>query len=196
MAVPILDKTGRFRGWVCCLFSIILFLPLLLGAVSFEPQPIESLAKQADVVLQGTVLSKTCQRDAAGRIYTRIELRVSDVWKGAVPGTPFVIVHGGGIVGEHESVTTGQVQFDLGEEVVVFLAYNQRGEGVTVGLMQGKFRVWQDTVTRAKFAVSPFHGVSEKAASQIGLRSLASPPGSSTPLKVSDLKARVQEAVR
>ena len=41
------------------------------------PTSIEQLAGQSQLVLHGIVLSKSCQRDDAGRIYTKVELEVA-----------------------------------------------------------------------------------------------------------------------
>jgi hypothetical protein len=173
--------------------AAVLLLPFSLAAVIFEPLSIESLTRQADVILHGTVLNKTCQRDASGRIYTRIEINVTDVWKGAIAGNPLTIVHGGGVLGDRQAVVSGQVSYDVGEEVVAFLVRNQRGEGVTLGLMQGKFHVWKDTVSGAKFVVSPFHGVPENAAGQIRLLSVSGSRPPTSPLGLAELKKCVQE---
>jgi len=163
----------------------------LLG-VGFDPIPIEQLAQRAELIVQGTVLSKSCQRDLAGRIYTRVQLTVEEVWKGAVAGSPFEIVHGGGILGDRQSVVSGQVDYAIGEEVVAFLVRNTRGEALTLGLMQGKFHVWKDAQTGVKNAVSPFHGVADTTASKavLGMRSAGSSPGR---LSVAELKRRVLE---
>jgi hypothetical protein len=162
--------------------------------VLFQPLAIESLTRQADLVLQGTVLSKTVQRDPTGRIYTAVELKVAEVWKGAIGNDPFLIVHGGGVLGEEESVVSGQVQYEVGEEVVAFLVHNQRGEGVTLGLMQGKFHVWQDARTGTRLAANPFHGILEPTGSNVSAKSAgvtAPLPGT---LTLPELKRRVMEA--
>ena len=179
----------------CAVLCVL--VPASLCAIVFDPLSIESLTRQADVVLQGTVLGKACQRDPAGRIYTRVELQVVELWKGAVPGSPFVVVHGGGVLGEQQSVVAGQVQYDIGEEVVVFLVRNGRGEGVTLGLMQGKFHVWRDGPAGRRFVVNPFHGAPETAAGGIRSRITSMPvAGSLAGLELAELKKRVLEASR
>jgi len=167
----------------------------LVQAVIFDPLSIEALAAKADIVLKGTVLSRTCERDPAGRIFTRVEIDVTDLWKGAISSTPFQIVHGGGVLGDRQSVVDGQVEYAIGEEVVVFLVRNTRGEGVTLGLKQGKFHVWKDAQTGVKLAANPFHG------SAPGARISAAPlsatrPSDDSPLPLSELKKRVEGAVR
>ncbi len=83
-----------------------------------EPLSIEQLTENSTLVVQGRVLSKSCQRDPAGRIYTRVSLQVAEVWKGSLPQNPFHIVHGGGILGDRKATVSGQVEFGIGEEVV------------------------------------------------------------------------------
>jgi hypothetical protein len=155
-------------------FFLILALSLAsaeLQAVLMKSLPIEELSQKADLIVLGTVLSKSCQRDDSGRIYTKIELQVIEVWKGSLATNSFTIVHGGGTVGNRRVEVSGQVEYEVGEEVVAFLRLNQRGEGVTIGLAQGKFRVWTDKATGERFAYNILHGVAEKAAAHEGEKS-------------------------
>src|SRR5438874_1650779 len=92
----------------------------LAEAVLMNPLAIEELSARAQLVVHGTVSSTTCQRDNAGRIYTRIELHVADVWKGKPPTNPLQIVQGGGTLGEQRTIISGQVEYRPGEEVVGF----------------------------------------------------------------------------
>ncbi|MFO1500563.1 MAG: hypothetical protein U1G07_19635 [Verrucomicrobiota bacterium] len=165
-------------------------------AVSFDPLSIEALSQQAEIILQGTILSKTCLRDSAGRIYTRMELQVSDVWKGSISGSPFLLVHGGGILGDQEACVSGQVHYDPGEEVVAFLTRNQRGEGVTIGLAQGKFTIWKDRATGLKYAASVVHGVTEGRTGGAAPQNRAGQTRSAAGLELTRLKQQVVEAAR
>ena len=146
-----------------CLTLSLLFAAVKLSAVLMRPIAVEELARQADLVLHGVVTAKTCVRDPEGRIVTRVQLEVSDVWKGALRTNAFTIVHGGGQMGNIRSEVSGQVEYSVGEEVVAFLVLNQRREGVTLGLAQGKFHVWKDKATSERFAHNLFHGETEKA---------------------------------
>jgi len=128
-------------------------------ALQMVPLSLEELAGQADVVLHGKVRSKACQRDAAGRIYTLVELDVAAVWKGAVHSQPFPIVLAGGTLGSERSVAFGQAEYWPGEEVVAFLRINARGQGVTLGLAQGKFSAWRDQTTGEILVRNLFHGI-------------------------------------
>ena len=158
-------------------------------AVLMRPLAIDELARKADLIVQGTVLDKTCLRDDAGRIYTKVNIRVAEVWKGAPPTNTsppgLTIVQGGGTVGDVREEVSGDVQYDAGEEFVAFLVFNPRGEPVTIGLAQGKFHVWRDSRTGEKFAHNPFHGKPEPVA--------GNDRNPSAPLPVSELKSQVQQ---
>ncbi len=174
------------------LLALVVGLALPLCAIQVDPLSIEELADQSALVLHGTVLSRTCLRDPAGRIYTKIELVVAEVWKGNLSTNRFTIVHGGGVLGEEKAVVSGQVEYDVGEEAVVFLVLNQRGEGVTRGLIQGKFHVWTDTASGEQLAHNPFHGLPKtvRAATKNNL------VPDRQRLTLSELKRRVQGGAR
>jgi hypothetical protein len=176
-------KFHVYLALAACLFSAQ--LPGANAAL-MRPLAIDELTRKADLIIQGTVLNKTSLRDEAGRIYTRVDVKVSEIWKGALPAKAkpdrLTIVHSGGTMGDVREETRGEVQYEIGEEVVAFLVFNQRGEPVTIGLSQGKFHVWQDKQTGEKFAHNPFHGTPEPAAG-----------GKGGKLRVSELKKQVQE---
>jgi hypothetical protein len=142
----------------CFAVLFLMTLPRIIPADQLLPLTIQQLTDHSQLIIQGAVLSKSCQRDPAGRIYTKVELEVSDVWKGALTNRIFTIVHGGGILGDRKATVSNQVEFEIGEEVIAFLVVNQRGEGVSLGLAQGKFHVWQESATQLKFVCNPFHG--------------------------------------
>ncbi len=125
------------------MWLVLFAVTLQAVATQFIPLSVEQLIEHSQLVLRGTVVSKTCQRNAEGRIFTKVELNVIEVWKGSATNR-YTIVQSGGTVGEDCALVPGQAVYDVGEEVVVFLALNERGEGVTLGLAHGKFKVWKD----------------------------------------------------
>ena len=149
------------------------------------PLSIEQLTAKADLVLHGTVTSKTVQRDPGGRIYTTIQLRVTESWKGQPTANPFAIVQAGGVLGEEIATVDGQEEFLIGEEVVVFLVVNQRGQGVVIGLVQGKFKVATDA-SGEKVAHNVFHGIASDAEPRSNER------GKAQRLTLRQLKERVR----
>jgi hypothetical protein len=153
------------------------------------PLSIQQLTDKAQLVLHASVTARSVQRDREGRIYTRIELDVAEVWKGDTTLKSFVAVQSGGVLGEESVTVDGQEDFTIGEEVVLFLVLNQRGEGVVIGLAQGKFKVAKDP-NGDKTVHNRFHGLTpgqEKSAAGNEHRER---------LPLAALKARVQGGAR
>lgn len=161
-----------------CLLLLCLAAASSAFAVLVRPLPIEELNQRSHSVVHATVTAKSVQRDAEGRIYTKVTLQVQESWKGQNLSGNFSIVHSGGVLGDEIASVSGQTEYEIGEEVVLFLVLNQRGEGVTVGLAQGKFKVTEDPQTHEKHAHNPFHG--------------EQPGKSDKRLRLADLKARVK----
>ena len=137
---------------------LVLTFPSGVHAGNLIPLTIEHLVQHSELIVYGTVLNTSCQQDRAGRIYTRVELNVAEVWKGAARKQTVPIVYGGGTFGGKRVTVSDQVDFQPGEEVVAFLVINEGGEAVSLGMSQGKFHIWTDGVTKQKYARNPFHG--------------------------------------
>jgi hypothetical protein len=186
---PCLSRVGSsFTQLVFAIFFALLTVPAARATQMF-PISIEKLTSKAHVVLHGTVESKSVQRDPEGRIYTRIELAVTEAWKGEVKTNRFTMVQGGGVLGEEVARVSGQEEFLIGEEVVAFLVLNQRGEGVVIGLTQGKFKVAREASGEG-FVHNVFHGVAP------GRESRGNEKGNAGKLSLGQLKARVQGGAR
>lgn len=120
--------------------AIFCMLSLLVGAA--EPKvSTTALAREAELIVRGTVESKTVQRDAEKRIYTELELKPVEVWKGKFSEARVKVVYPGGVLGEEYVQASGQPDYAIGEEVVLFLTRNPEGKFVTIGLGNGKFTV-------------------------------------------------------
>ena len=147
--------------------------------------PVEDLAKRADAIVHGKVASLECARDGAGHMFTRVELDVSSVWKGAATNR-FALVLAGGVLGDRKVSVVGQPEYRLGEEVVVFTARNPQGEAVTLDLAQGKFTVENNPEAGLK-RVS--NGVLGGPAAKAGYRL-----PTQVPLGLAELRRRVEAA--
>lgn len=185
--------TARSAASTLLLGSLLLPWPAL-RADQMSPLSIEQLSTKADLVLQGKVLDQTVQRDPQGRIYTAVRLEVEEVWKGNLATNRFTVVHGGGVLGDEVAIVSGQANYEVGEEVAVFLILNSPEAGVSVGLAQGKFHTWRDPGTGERLAQNRFHGLRPAATGPS--------PGETAPatvrdrLTVADLKRRVQGKAR
>ena len=145
------------NSWRLLWASLLVVCPVI-WADQMQPLSIDWLGAKAQLVVRGTVLSKAVQRDPAGRIYTAVQLQVAEIWKGSLATNRCTIVHAGGVLGDQAAVVSGEARYEVGEEIVAFLVLNQRGEGVSIGLSQGKFEVFRDRDTGEKLARNRFHG--------------------------------------
>ena len=169
----------------------LLVLAINLEATQYLPLSIAELTERADVVIQGTVAAKTSLRDENGRIYTKVEMTVAELWKGSLTTNRFVIALASGILGDRGVAASGEATYEVGEEAVAFLVLNHRGEGVTIGLIQGKFAVTVEPGTGAKLARNIFHGAHAGFEAQRQIQAGLAP----TRLTVTDLKTQVQGRV-
>ena len=151
-------KLSRVKIRKSFLLIILTLAAIKTSAILMRPLSIEELSQKANLILNGTIISKSCERDNAGRIFTKHELQVTEVWKGSLETNLFIIVHSGGTIGDERADMSGEASFDVGEEIVAFLVVNQRGQGVSIGLAQGKFTVSRDENTGEKLVRNLFHG--------------------------------------
>lgn len=185
-------KSRRNLALTLALATAVLLGPAPAAAVQMMPLSLEQMRDTADCVVHGMVISKACLRDEAGKIYTRVEVEPLARLKGPQVGQRVVIVLAGGTLGSTRVTLEGQADYVPGEEIVAFLKLNPRGEGVTIGLAQGKFEVFETGPARTKCVRNLFLGRLETTASST-LRNSAASGG---PITLDDLKALVKKGVQ
>ena len=151
-------KAGNFNTIFCAWLA-----SLSLGQAATQlPLTIETLAGKAEAVVHGKVKGMTCKRDATGRIFTEVQLKLTETLKGKPNGEVFRLVHGGGILGGKRSRSVADPKFKIGEEVVVFVVFNSRGEAIPVGMNQGRFEVFRPVASGEAMVRNPFHGLAKR----------------------------------
>jgi hypothetical protein len=115
---------------------------LVLGA-QIRPLTIEDLTTRAARICHGRVEAVEVVREASGNFVTRVEIATESMWKGS-PTNRITVTQPGGTLGTRRVVIAGAPTFAPGEEVVMFLSLNPRGEWLTLDLAQGKFSVDRD----------------------------------------------------
>lgn len=117
------------------------------------------LAARARAIVEGRVISTDSERTPDGkRIFTRVRIRVDEVWKGS-PGREVEVVLPGGVVGDYEQIVQGMPRFGEDESVLVFLEDASASTAYrVVGLAQGKFTV-VEVPEQGKFAVPNLEGL-------------------------------------
>jgi len=175
----------------------LLVVALLHGAMAVQatqmvPLSIAELSARAQAIVRGTVVSKRVIKRDAGGLLTKVGLRVAETIKGGKAFDDLEIVQSGGVLGERRTTVVGAAHFSIGEEVVAFLVFNQRGEAVVLALAQGKFKVFRDAAG-VKHVRNPFHGGGEPDGGS--RRALLNKLGNRR-LPLDELRRRVKAAVK
>jgi hypothetical protein len=134
-----------------CLLGLAL-TPSAQGT-SVLPLYLDEIVDTSAVAFDGTCIENRIERDQATNfIVTYTTFAVSDVLKGAVPGTTYTIKQiGGTIPGERSFRIEGVPTFAIGEEYIVFLAgVSSAGFSSPIGLQQGKFTVRDGLVSNGR----------------------------------------------
>jgi len=196
-----------FLGLALFCFICELGINPTLNAAGVRPVPIELLAAQADWIVHARVLSLESRRSTSFGITTAIELEVMESWKGGVTNRLVVSV-AGGVLGNRRMTVTGQPEFRMGEEAILFLMRNDRQEGVLLELSQGKFEIRRDSQNRA-FVSNSIYGAPDRSSSTSTTPASATGPSGNTagvalakvvpphqlPLTLTELKRRVLNAI-
>lgn len=123
---------------------LVLFTALLVTglaqAMTLRKMDVESLALASDLILRGVVTGQQVQVDPlSGRPYTDTTIRPQATYKGEA-GESVVIRQIGGTVDGITLWVSGTPRFEIGEELLVFLAPH-RGRFVLRGMGQGAFQI-------------------------------------------------------
>jgi hypothetical protein len=140
-------------------FGLVVGLAIcaVAGAATLVPVSTADLVSRATLVVTGTVDEVTSQPpDADGVIYSEARVRVRDAVVGGTADEYVVVRYMGGEHGGLAFVVTAEPTFEVGEEVVLFLA--PAGEGVykCPDGVQGKLSVVDGTVLPAGLTLSDY----------------------------------------
>lgn len=110
------------------------------GAV-FVPLSIEELARSSFAVVVGGVIGIEVRETERGTLQTEIALGQVRVLRGVDVGTALVLREEGGVLGAVSERVSGAPQFEIGEEVLLFLAREDSGAFRVHHGMLGKMRL-------------------------------------------------------
>jgi hypothetical protein len=130
----------RIRSIASALVLIAGMTASAFATTAIRPLSVEELATRADLVVRGSVESIDSFRDG-DRIYTNIDVRVTETWKGETePETVRVRVYGGSADG-YRTIVIGAACWDPSEETVLFLVSNGVDTYDVLSLAEGKFHL-------------------------------------------------------
>ena len=138
-------------------------LLLLIGLISCAQvslattviiQSDDEMIIEARAIIRGRVLGiETGIDEQQDRIYTFVTIRVQEVLKGQITQRKIVLKQPGGEYGSRGSIVFGAPQFNVGEQVVLYLDTWRDGSLRVNQMLLGKFSVIQDPSTGVLFAV-------------------------------------------
>jgi hypothetical protein len=173
-------RTALFASFV----AILMALPA--EATVMQLLEVEDLTRRSTDVIYGEVISSETEWNAARtRIYTRVQVRVNEAFKGSLISSQTITVTQLG--GEKDGVKldyAGRPTFTAGESVVLFTTRGKNNDLIVVGLKQGKMTVTGTEVRR------DFSGITlvQRSADGRSLQPLAARPARMT---LAELRNRV-----
>ena len=160
--------------------------PRVLAVTLAGPADVASLTATADAVVRAQVVRQTSSwaggDPRSGLIFTVVELKLLEAWKGRAEASVRVQVPGGA-VGEIGQISQGAAAFEDGEEVVIFLRRRAAGLFEVERWSLGKFKVRPDS-----------SGEPRALRSRDGVTCRGCRPGEPDELSVAELKSKVQAA--
>jgi hypothetical protein len=131
---------GIQRGLPAVLLALV-GLTATVAQATTQPLSVEQLTDASDYIVRGTVNQTWVDTDERGDHWTRVELEVEVVYKGAPSTDALQLDVMGGFLGTEGTIIQDVPRFDVGEEVLVFAERLESGLLVPTGMEQGKHTV-------------------------------------------------------
>ncbi|HEY0369797.1 MAG TPA: hypothetical protein VGC85_09390 [Chthoniobacterales bacterium] len=125
-------------------------------ATTVIPPSFDQLVANAEVIIQGTVSDVQSQWTGEGaqrHIVTYVTVNVDDAIKGNV-GASYTLRMLGGTVGDETMEVSDAPKFKVGDRDILFVENNGTQFIPLVGIMNGRFRLAQDSQTGAEMVLS------------------------------------------
>lgn len=130
----------RYQSRVLWLIPCCALVGSLASATTLVPAEFGQMAREAEVIVHGTIVSVQGQLGPQRQIESLVTLQVLDTLKGT-PAAQTTFRVPGGRVGQYRRVMVGAPQFAPGDEVFLFLKGRAPAIALPYGLSQGVYRV-------------------------------------------------------
>jgi len=142
------------------LFVVSILIAPYLSALTVLPLSDEQLAKKAEMIVVGKVLSADYDTDKKdNHPYTYVHIRVSEYLKGKNQSRDLTLKTLGGIGPKMGMYIPGAANFYRDEEVLLFLERRTDGSLFPIGLFLGKYSVYRDHDTGRKVVIRDEEGL-------------------------------------
>jgi hypothetical protein len=146
--------TRSLVPFVAFLF-VVCFAAGVVLATQVEYQSPQQMGTQSALVVRGKVQSTQSYWNASRtKIFTRTQIAVDETYKGPHQGV-IDIVQIGGTVDNVKVTVQGALQWEPGEEVLLFAEPYDASSFQVSGFSQGKFEVERDPQTGVAFVTAP-----------------------------------------
>lgn len=144
-------------AWCCCLSMALVFFFVMLSntyGTVLKKMSARELTDNSNAIVVGKVKSVKSQwGDDGTKIYTYITVSVERSIKGTLPSSEITIRQLGGEVGGVGLKVVGAPEYREGEEIFTFLKECDSNHFQCVGMVQGKYSIKTDEVTRKKILI-------------------------------------------
>lgn len=130
----------RTRSKFLWVMSCVIVAGRLTSATTLVPAEFGQMAREADLIVRGTVLTVEGQLGPRRQIESLVTLQVIETLKGSA-GAETTFRVPGGRVGQYRRVMVGAPQFSAGDEVFLFLKGRAPAIAMPYGLSQGVYRI-------------------------------------------------------
>lgn len=144
------------RVFIICVVMLVLSgVASILHATQILYRSPQQLGQQSSLVVQGKVAdSRSYWNEKHTKILTETSIQVEQTHKGRAAGV-VTIIQLGGVVGNVKVSVAGALQWNPGEEVLLFLERYGPDNYRVSGFSQGKFNVERDPDTGEPFIKRP-----------------------------------------
>ncbi len=152
--------TAKFLAFVFVGIIVVLFCTTPSNSTTMIEFSLKDLClKSSDIIIARTISVNTYLKPGQQRIFTNVQLEVSDKIKGRFQKQDRLkLTLYGGTVNGITTIVVGAAQFTVGEQSLLFLSERQSARSrqnyfVVAGLSQGKFNIFTDSETNEEKVV-------------------------------------------
>ena len=179
------------------LFGIALGLASDASATTVAKLGLREMTAASSTVIHGTVVSTRCRwNEDRSLILTDVRVRVDDALKGSAAAT-VTVVQLGGTIGKLQVDVPGAAAFRPGEEAILFLVPDSRGDLHVAGLSQGRFEVVRNPRSGSREVLGLEEAIPAAGAPAVGgVQVLSAPAAPTGPVPLDRFLGDIRSLIR
>lgn len=174
-------------------------------ATTVVPPDFPQLVSSSDYIVRAVVKSVTSVKKSrapgrSAKIFTEVQLQVTEVIAGTAPAD-LTLEMLGGRVGEQELTVEGAPQFKVGDEDILFVSGNGKNLSPLRGMMYGRYPILKDAATGRAYVARADHAplrntaeVSVPLGEQAAVSQRSAQSSAATPLSPEEFIRQIKSA--